>query len=68
MEFGFIVRQGPGHVSKLIDLVAYPSSELPAERPVLAVIADSLHAIQARILLLDREIAIKAKTDSVSKC
>lgn len=22
MEFGFIVRQGPGHVSKLIDLVA----------------------------------------------
>lgn len=68
MEFGFIVRQGPGHVSKLIDLVADPSSELPAEaRPVLAVIADSLQAIQARILLLDREIATRAKTDSVVK-
>ncbi|RWQ29988.1 MAG: IS110 family transposase [Mesorhizobium sp.] len=68
MEFGFIVRQGPGHVSKLIDLVADPSSELPAEaRPVLAVIADSLQAIQARILLLDREIAIRAKADSVAK-
>ncbi|MER9052318.1 hypothetical protein NKH89_34975 [Mesorhizobium sp. M0923] len=40
---GSVVRQGSGHVSKLIDLVADPSSELPAEaRPVLAVVADSL--------------------------
>jgi len=67
-EFGFIVRQGPGHVSKLVDLVADPSSELPAEaRPVLAVIADSLQAIQARILVLDREIAARAKADPVVK-
>ena len=65
-EFGFIVRQGPGHVSQLIDLVADPSSELPAEaRPVLAVIADSLQAIQARISGLDREIAVRAKADPV---
>ena len=28
-EFGFVVRQGPGHVSKLIELVADPASELP---------------------------------------
>jgi len=63
-EFGFIVRQGSGHVSKLIDLVADPSSELPAEaRAVLAVIADSLQAIQARISVLDREIAARAKAD-----
>lgn len=34
---------------------------------MLAVIADSLQAIQARILLLDREIAIRAKADSVAK-
>jgi len=65
-EFGFIVRQGPGHVSKLIDLVGDPSSELPAEaRPVLALIADSLKAIQARIAVLDREIAARAKADPV---
>ncbi len=68
MEFGFIVRQGTGHVSKLIDLVADPSSELPVEaRPVLAVIADSLLAIQARIAVLDREIAARAKADPVAK-
>ena len=66
MEFGFIVRQGPGHVSKLIDLVADPSSDLPAEaRPILAVIADSLQAIQARILVLDREIVARAKAHPV---
>jgi transposase len=53
-EFGFVVRQGPGHVSKLIDRVADPSSDLPIEaRPVLAVIAESLEAVQAKIAVLD---------------
>jgi transposase len=66
MEFGFVVRQGAGQVSKLIELVTDPSSELPAEaRPVLTVIADSLQAIQARIAVLDREIAARAKADPV---
>ena len=42
-EFGFVVRQGPGHVNKLIELVADPASELPADaRSVLVVIADSV--------------------------
>jgi transposase len=64
-EFGFIVRQGVGHVSKLIDLVADASTELPAEaRPV---IADSLQAIQEKISVLDREIAARAKADPVAK-
>jgi transposase len=67
-EFGFVVRQGAGHVSKLIDLVADPSSELPAEaRPVLAVIAESLQSLQARIVVLDREIAARAKADPIAK-
>ena len=60
-EFGFVVRQGPGHVSDLMDLVADPTAELPPEaRPVLAVIADSLQAIQARtieMLVIDRVVA-----------
>lgn len=34
---------------------------------MLAVIAGGLQAIQARILLLDREIAIRAKANSVAK-
>jgi transposase len=66
MEFGYIVRQGAGHVTKLIELVADPASELPAEaRPVLGVIADSLQATQARIQTLDREIAVRAKANPV---
>lgn len=67
-EFGFVVRQGTGHVAKLIDLVADPASDLPLEaRPVLAVIAESLQSVQAKIAVLDREIAARAKADPVAK-
>ena len=67
-EFGFVVRQGAGHVTKLIDLVADPSSDLPAEaRPVLAVIAESLRSVQAKIAVLDREIAARAKANPIAK-
>jgi len=55
-------------VAKLIDLVADPASELPAEaRPVLAVIAESLQSVHAKIAVLDREIAARAKADPVAK-
>lgn len=67
-EFGFVVRHGAGHVTKLLDLVADPSSDLPAEaRPILSVIAESLVSLQARIAVLDREIAARAKADPVAK-
>jgi transposase len=67
-EFGYVVRQGAGHVSKLIDLVGDPSSDLPAEaRPVLGVIVESLQAVQAQIVVLDHEIAARAKADPVAK-
>jgi transposase len=67
-EFGFVVRQGPGHVNKLIELVADPASELPADaRSVLVVIADSLQSVQAKIVVLDREIATRAKADPAAK-
>lgn len=36
-------------------------------RPVLAVIADSLKALQSQIALLDREIAARAKADAVAR-
>ena len=67
-EFGFVVRQGAGHVGRLIDVVADPASALPAEaRPVLAVVAQSLQAIQAHIADLDRAIAARAKADPVAR-
>ena len=67
-EFGYIVRQGVGHVSKLVEIVADPTSDVPAEaRPVLTVIAQGLQALQEQIALLDREIASRAKADPVAK-
>ena len=67
-EFGYIVRQGVGHVSKLIDVVADEASDIPIEaRPVLAIMAQSLQALQAQIELLDRDIANRAKADPVAK-
>jgi transposase len=55
-------------VTKLVDLVADPASDLPAEaRPVLAVIAESLQALQAKIAELDREISARAKANPIAK-
>lgn len=60
-EFGYIVRQGVGHVAKLVEIVGDPTTDVPSEaRPVLAVIAESLQALQSQIALLDREIASRA--------
>ena len=68
MEFGYVVRQGAGHVGKLVDIVNDPASDIPAEaRRVLAVIAESLQALQSQIVFLDREIASRAKADPVAK-
>jgi transposase len=68
MEFGYVVRQGVGHVGKLVDIVNDPTSDIPTEaRPVLAVIAESLQALQSQIAVLDREIASRAKADPVAK-
>ncbi|GHH25160.1 IS110 family transposase [Sphingomonas glacialis] len=67
-EFGYIVRQGVGHVAKLVEIVVDPTTDVPSEaRPVLAVIAESLKALQSQIALLDREIASRAKADPVAK-
>jgi transposase len=67
-EFGFVVRQGPGHAMRLVELVADPTTDLPGQaRPVLAVIAESLQAVQAKVAVLDREIAARAKADPVAK-
>jgi transposase len=67
-EFGYIARQGVGHVSKLVEIIGDPSSDIPIEaRPVLAIIAESLQALQSQIVRLDREIAARAKADPVAK-
>ena len=67
-EFGYIVRQGVGHVGKLAEIVRDPTSDIPVQaRPVLMVIALGLEALQQQIAVLDREIASRAKADPVAK-
>jgi transposase len=68
VESGFVVRQGAGNVGKLIELVEDPSSALPADaRIVLAVMAENLQMLQAKIAVLDREIAARAKANPTVK-
>jgi transposase len=55
-------------VSKLVEVVADLSSDLsPDARSVLAVVAESLQAVHAKISLLDPEITARAKTNPVVK-
>jgi transposase len=67
-EFGFVLRQGPGHVDQLIELTKDPTSDIPDQaRPILAMIAQSLQALRNQVALLDREIAVRSKADPVAK-
>jgi transposase len=67
-EFGYVARQGAGHVGKLVEIIADPQSDIPVEaRPVLAIVAQGLEALQAQIALLDREIASRAKADPLAQ-
>jgi transposase len=64
VEFGFVVRKGANNVGQLINLVEDPSSVIPPDaRMVLAVITDNLQMLQAKIAVLDREIAARAKAN-----
>ena len=68
VEFGFVVRKGTSNVGQLINLVEDPSSVIPPEaRLVLAVITDNLQMLQAKIAVLDREIAARANANPTVK-
>ena len=67
-EFGYVVRQGAGHAAKLVELIEDPSSDVPQDaRTILAVMAEALGVMQAKIALLDREIAARAKADETAR-
>lgn len=67
-EFGFVVPQGVGHVGRLIEMAIDPATDLPDQaRPILAIIVESIQALQAKITLLDREIKARAKADPVAR-
>jgi transposase len=64
-EYGLVVAKGPSHVTKLMEHVEDPASDLPeAARLVLRVLVESLQFLSERIAFLDREIARRAREDS----
>ncbi len=67
-EFGAVVAQGPVHVPKLIAIVEDPASELPeTARVILALLVDQLRALDERVAQLDRDIARRAKEDTLAR-
>jgi transposase len=66
-EYGVVVAKGPAHVARLLSLIDAPSS-LPLEaRLPLEVLGESLTALEARIAVLDAEIATRAKSDETAR-
>src|SRR4051794_2368165 len=63
-EYGLIAPQGPSHVDQLIAQIEDPSSGIPdPARSCLAVLVETLRALQGKIAALDTEIAARAKRD-----
>ena len=59
-----IAPQGPSHVDQLIAQIEDPSSGIPdPARSCLAVLVETLRALQGTIAALDTEIAARAKRD-----
>src|SRR5256714_13193580 len=55
-EYGLIARQGPSHVDQLIAQIEDPSSGIPdPARSCLAVLVETLRALQGKIAALDTE-------------
>jgi transposase len=67
-EFGMVVAKGPLHVAKLVAAIEDNHSGIPAmARPILRLLADQLRSLDERVVLLDRELARRAKEDAEAK-
>lgn len=67
-EYGLVVAQGAGHVAELIEYVKEPKCDLPQEaRSILQVLIVSFEDLGEKIVLLDREIAKRAREDQVAR-
>lgn len=67
-EFGVIAARGPFHVSRLVEIVEDPASDLPqAARSILTVLIEELGSLDERVAVLDGEIARQAKQNVVAR-
>jgi transposase len=67
-EFGMVVAKGPFHVAKLVAAIEDNHTGIPAmARPILRLLADQLRSLGERVVVLDRELARRAREDEEAK-
>jgi transposase len=67
-EYGWIAPKGVCYVERLVRRVEDPAEDLPdAARTALKVLGELLRALGAQIVVLDAEIAKRAKEDPVAR-
>ena len=67
-EYGYVAAKGVGHVQRLIERIEDPQGEIPpAARATLQVMVRMLRALDEQIVVLDAEIARRAKEDPVAR-
>ena len=64
-EFGLVAAKGRAHVADLAALIDDAATPQTA-RPMCALLVETIGALDARIKLLDREIARRAKADATA--
>ena len=67
-EFGMVAAKGSFHVAKLVAAIEDNHAGVPAmARPVLRLLAEQLRSLDERVVLLDRELARRAREDAEAK-
>lgn len=66
-EYGTVTRHGPAHVAKLIAMQDSKCDLPEAARAILAILVETLQALEAKLKLLDAEIARRAKQDDIAR-
>jgi transposase len=67
-EFGMVAAKGSFHVAKLVAAIDDNHAGVPAmARPVLRLLAEQLRSLDERVVLLDRELARRAREYAEAK-
>ncbi|MCA1455159.1 IS110 family transposase [Bradyrhizobium sp. BRP22] len=66
-EFGLVAAQGLFHVTKLVAAIENDSTIPEAARPILFLLVEQLRSLDARVAVLDREIARRAREDAEAR-
>lgn len=67
-EYGYVAPLGVSHIQRLIETIQDPQAELPlAARATLQVMVEMLRVLDEQLVVLDAEIARRAKEDPIAR-